>query len=94
MLGERGKRDEAEVLGSVAMKSVCRVRGVGVERRLRFLRQYQKQHARAAKQTPMGMPTSMPMWECLVGGKIEGDPVKLLVAELKIALWLPSGVTV
>lgn len=97
MLGDCGKGEEAEDLGSAGLKSLCRIRGVGVERRLRFLRQYQRKNARAARrgrQTPTGMPTSRPMLVCLVLDKVEPGSATLLVAKLKTVPWLPSEVTI
>ena len=96
MLGECGKGEKAEDLGSAGLKSVCRIRRGAVERPLRFLRRYQRSNAMAARgtQTPMGMPTSRPMLDCSVVGKVLGGSATLPVAELEIVLWLPSDVIV
>ena len=96
MLGVCGKEEETEDLGSADLKSACRIPGVDVGRRLRFLRQHNRQNARAraarGRQTPRA--TSRPMWECLVVGKVEGGSATLLVAKLNMVLGLPSNVTI
>ena len=94
MLEVCGKGEEAEYLGLVSMKSGGRIPGVGVGRRLRLLRLYQKNARAARKQTPMGMPTPRPMSRCLAADNVELCPVPLLAAELIIVLWLPSDVTI
>ena len=96
MLGVCGKEEEADDLGSAGLKFTCRIPGVDVERRLRFLRQYKRKDAMAARgmKTPKAIPISRPTRECLVVAKVDGGAVPLLAVELIIVLWLPSDVTI